>query len=205
MSDDSKCGYCAEFLGVATVHCHSCGAVYHVACYAERNDTCSQCGTSAATRRAPAESQTTSHRPISSRLPLAVAVLAGIATCLAIVLWLKADQPIPRGVQPTTFRTADLSCPGTDLAPIEPNLEGRVVSLGTTQSTTLFICNKSNQPITYYWLDFAGKRQRYGMVPAGQSQQQPTFANHIWLLESSTGQVLRIGQAAPGVCRLVIE
>ena len=54
------------------------------------------------------------------------------------------------------------------------------------------LVNKTPDEVRVYWLDYEGKRQRYGTIPAGGRHSWTTFATHAWLLTSKTGKGMAV-------------
>ena len=197
----SSCGYCKQHLGQATVHCHGCGDVYHVSCFAERKNACLTCGVHAS-------SEPSARPPIqkhAQRSSIWVGLAMGVVGCLAFqeVTRDVCNVPLPLKRPAVIGQSEETS----ELAELDPNLDGRVLSEGTNQATEVTFINQTSQMLRYYWLDFAGKRKLYGTLQPGATQWQQTYLNHIWLVENAAGQVMRVSQAGlkPGRITLVAK
>jgi Caspase domain/VHL beta domain len=70
----------------------------------------------------------------------------------------------------------------------EPSLK----SLNGNRSVTLTFQNLSNEAISAYWLDYAGKRVFYRRLDGGQSYDQPTYVSHPWVFVDASGKCRKI-------------
>ena len=70
-------------------------------------------------------------------------------------------------------------------------------SARTTQAVNATFTNQTKEPLTVYWLDFDGKRQKWFDLAAGQTLRQPTYDGHLWLVAKPNGQCVAIF-SAPG-------
>ena len=67
-------------------------------------------------------------------------------------------------------------------APIDCKEERTLRSLGTTQSTSITVVNRGEQPVRLYWLDFDGKRMLYATLTKNQAITQLTYLTHPWIV-----------------------
>lgn len=70
----------------------------------------------------------------------------------------------------------------------EPSLR----SLNGNRSITLTFQNLSNEAISAYWLDYAGKRVFYRRLNRGDSYDQPTYISHPWVFVGANGRCRKI-------------
>lgn len=64
--------------------------------------------------------------------------------------------------------------------------------------TSIRFVNRTAGELKRYWLDGEGKRRAYGVVPAGGSVTQGTFATHVWLLAGADDRAIALFVAEPG-------
>ncbi len=91
-----------------------------------------------------------------------------------------------------------------DLVMLPPEMEGQTRSKTDQPATQVVFINRTNGPITRFWLDFAGQRHSYGIVPPGGVTSQSTYATHAWLLEDADGKCLGIFVPDTRIGRVVI-
>jgi hypothetical protein len=70
--------------------------------------------------------------------------------------------------------------------------ESSLKSLNGNQSVTMTFQNLSNEPISAFWLDYAGKRVFYHRLNGGESYAQPTYISHPWVFVDANGKCRRI-------------
>ncbi|MCC7479881.1 hypothetical protein IT575_15685 [bacterium] len=83
--------------------------------------------------------------------------------------------------------------------------EGSLKSLDSGQPSQIQYVNNTGGTVSYYWLDFEGKRVPYGTVEAGERGSMSTFISHPWLLTDSAGTVLGIWVPETTHDRIVVE
>lgn len=79
-----------------------------------------------------------------------------------------------------------------ELPALAPEQEKSLRSGGDGQKTSVRFVNRTAGELELYWLDSEGKRHPYGMVPAGSSVTQRTFAAHVWLLAGADGRAIAL-------------
>ena len=68
-------------------------------------------------------------------------------------------------------------------------------SLRTGPETSLHFINRTTNDATLFWVDPAGDRQAYGIIPAGGEREQNTYAGHVWLVTTDAGNQLAVFEA----------
>ena len=68
-------------------------------------------------------------------------------------------------------------------------------SLRTGDSVTLDFINRTTNDVKLFWIDPAGDRQNYGVIPGGGEHLQNTYAGHVWLVTSGAGDQLAVFEA----------
>jgi hypothetical protein len=63
--------------------------------------------------------------------------------------------------------------------------------------------NELDHDLQIFWLDYGGKRQPFGTVPAGKSVDMDTFTSHPWLVADEQGRC--VGIYAPRTRDEVVE
>ena len=58
----------------------------------------------------------------------------------------------------------------------------------SSESLSLKIRNRTNDTLSFYWLDFEGNRVFYGTFSHGEKFSINTFSGHAWLIEDSKGR-----------------
>jgi len=91
-----------------------------------------------------------------------------------------------------------------DLAALSPEMEGQIRSKTDQPATQVVFINRTDAPVTRFWLDFEGQRRSYGVVPPGGVTSQSTYATHAWLLEDADGKCLGIFVPDARIGRVVI-
>lgn len=83
--------------------------------------------------------------------------------------------------------------------------ESSLRSLASEVPTKLKFVNKTSEAVDIFWLDFEGRRQRYGSIEPGEIFVQPTYATHPWVLADKKGSALAIfvatSKPASGILR----
>jgi alpha-glucosidase len=77
-----------------------------------------------------------------------------------------------------------------------PARERELRSGSDTVKTSIRFVNRTPQELKLYWLDNEGKRKPYGVVPAGSSVTQGTFASHVWVLAGPDDRAVALFVAA---------
>ena len=99
------------------------------------------------------------------------------------------------------FRPADASLVPDESPPAPTPLmhpdETRRGSRENGPATSLTIENSRSDEIEVFWVRRGGDRQSYGKVPPGQSTTLQTYAGHVWLFTSPSGQAIAGITAAP--------
>ena len=68
-------------------------------------------------------------------------------------------------------------------------------SLRTGDETTVNFLNRTASDVKLFWLDPAGERQLYGIIPAGGERAQSSYAGHVWLVTTGAGDQLAVFEA----------
>jgi len=74
-------------------------------------------------------------------------------------------------------------------------LAGPHPSLRTGDETSLDFINRTTNDVKLFWMDPAGDRQFYGVVPAGGEREQNTYAGHVWLVTTGAGDQVAVFEA----------
>ena len=69
--------------------------------------------------------------------------------------------------------------------------------LDTTVTPTNFVAwfNRTTNDVKLFWMDPAGNRQSYGVIPAGGEREQNTYAGHVWLVTTGAGDKAGVFEA----------
>jgi alpha-glucosidase len=78
------------------------------------------------------------------------------------------------------------------LDPLPPGREGTLRSLSAEVPTSIQLVNRTPNEVQVFWLDYEGKRRRYGSIPPGGRDSRSTFSTHPWLLTDAEGEGLAI-------------
>jgi dipeptidyl aminopeptidase/acylaminoacyl peptidase len=68
-------------------------------------------------------------------------------------------------------------------------------SLRTGDETSLHFVNRTTNDVKLFWMDPAGNRQSYGVIPAGGEREQNTYAGHVWLVTTGAGDQVAVFEA----------
>jgi len=68
-------------------------------------------------------------------------------------------------------------------------------SLRTGEGTSLHFINRTTNDVKLFWMDPAGDRQFYGIIPAGGEREQNTYAGHVWLVTTGAGDQVAVFEA----------
>ncbi len=79
-----------------------------------------------------------------------------------------------------------------------PNLRRSRRSTGGGGETTLTLVNKTAGPVTVYWINTGGEREKYGELRAGDRREEHTYVGHVWLVADAAGQTLGVYEAIDG-------
>lgn len=60
-------------------------------------------------------------------------------------------------------------------------------SQSSATDTEIRFINQTDGPVELFWIDPGGRRQSYGMLAAGETRHQHTFAGHAWMVRSGEG------------------
>ena len=85
---------------------------------------------------------------------------------------------------------------GVELPALKPDREKELRSGEDGIKTQVRFVNRTSGELKLYWLDGEGKRLPYGVVPAGGSVTQGTFATHVWLVAGKDERVVALFVAA---------
>lgn len=58
------------------------------------------------------------------------------------------------------------------------------------ESTNIFIENRLGKPLELFWIATDGSQRRYGTIKPGETREQHTYVDHVWLLKSDDGKSL---------------
>jgi len=58
------------------------------------------------------------------------------------------------------------------------------------QSTNIFIENRLDKPLGFFWIGTDGSERRYGTIMPGETREQHTYVDHVWMLKSDNGRHL---------------
>ncbi|WP_197454950.1 DPP IV N-terminal domain-containing protein [Stieleria varia] len=78
-------------------------------------------------------------------------------------------------------------------------------SEGQGEETSIEFQNELTVPLRFYWVTDSGDRRPYGIIDAGKSHRQHTFAGHAWLLTDPTGESIASFVADAWQTRAVID
>ena len=79
-----------------------------------------------------------------------------------------------------------------------PNLQGRRaprVSGGQGRPVNLTFENRTENEVQLFWVDTAGRRQRYGTLKPGGQRRQHTYGEHVWLVADPNGEPVAVYRA----------
>ena len=65
----------------------------------------------------------------------------------------------------------------------------------TGEETDITLANRLTEDVDVFWIDTDGARQPYGSLRPNESRQQHTFAGHVWLMTSKSGNVMGVFEA----------
>lgn len=68
-------------------------------------------------------------------------------------------------------------------------------SLRTGDETSLHFINRLASDVKLFWMDPAGERQFYAIIPAGGEREQNTYAGHVWLVTTGAGDQVAVFEA----------
>jgi len=104
--------------------------------------------------------------------------------------------------------TAQNSAPATtegaaQARPADPQLAATLAalhfrSIASTVPATIRFTNELTSGVVGYWIDFDGIARRYFSLGTGESIQQQTFQDHVWVLVDNRGRPLRTFTAKAG-------
>ena len=57
------------------------------------------------------------------------------------------------------------------------------VSLPSQRPARFSVTNNRINPVTLVWITFDGNRKYYSTISSGETFTQPTFTNHVWVIE----------------------
>ena len=145
------------------------------------------------------------HRP-RRRLVLAAAAVAAAAAAaiVAVVLAGSGDDPNPNAstAQPTAAAPTADSVP--TLKDRGCDAEESLRSYDSTEETEITFENRTAGVVRIYWLDYRGRRDRYGSLQPQEEVRQSTYPTHPWVVTDAAEDCLSIYLPAPVPGRAVI-
>ncbi len=75
----------------------------------------------------------------------------------------------------------------------------------TGEETTLTFVNQTGGDAALYWLDTAGERHPYAIIPPGGSREMHTFGGHVWQVETMDGKPLGVFEATDEPATAIID
>jgi hypothetical protein len=78
------------------------------------------------------------------------------------------------------------------LTPRPPAQEAGLRSERSDMPSAIHFINRTPADLQLIWLDFDGRRQLYGTIPASQTLHRTTYATHVWLLADGAGTALAL-------------
>ena len=78
-------------------------------------------------------------------------------------------------------------------------------SARTGDESALKVVNKLTSDIELFWINADGEKVRYEGIPAGGEREQHSFAGHVWLIASKTGEQLAVVEVAATLSTIVID
>ena len=70
---------------------------------------------------------------------------------------------------------------------------------------SLKLINQMDVDVDVFWITTSGQHQRFGSVRAGSDREQSTYAGHVWLITSRTGNHVAVFEAKPGLQTYIID
>lgn len=71
--------------------------------------------------------------------------------------------------------------------------------------TILTFINKTANEVSCFWINTEGGRQKYATLKPGEKFAQNTFAGHVWLVETPSGDALGVYEARDGGGEAIID
>ncbi len=120
----------------------------------------------------------------------------------ALIALVKGSDVVVR-IRDSGRRVEDVPIETIPAFHLEPTRLRRSIDRG--EDTGILFVNRNAAPVQIFWLDRSGGRKPYAVIQPGGSQQQHTYAGHVWLAVGDRGRELARFQARrdPGVA--VIE
>jgi dipeptidyl aminopeptidase/acylaminoacyl peptidase len=78
-------------------------------------------------------------------------------------------------------------------------------SRGNGAETRLNFINRLNREADLFWVDSDGQRRPYGRLQPGEERNQHTYAGHVWLAATTSGEVIAVFEAAASPRTAVIQ
>ena len=66
-------------------------------------------------------------------------------------------------------------------------------SINGNQPIEFDFFNGAGEDVTYYWHDYSGNRQYYGMIAAGETIHMHTYATHPWSFDAEDNTFCTVG------------
>jgi hypothetical protein len=79
------------------------------------------------------------------------------------------------------------------------------VSQQSKEESAILFVNRRRSPVSIHWIDFDGRKQKYGELAGGAERRQHTFAGHSWVVTDESGKPLGSFTAQSVEGRAVIE
>jgi dipeptidyl aminopeptidase/acylaminoacyl peptidase len=98
--------------------------------------------------------------------------------------------------------------PAADEPPPERPADDREApraSRRTGEESAVRFENRTERPVSLFWLDPEGQRRPYGTLAPGESRRQHTFEGHVWEAAGPDGRVLRRVEAEAEPVTVVLD
>ncbi|MFI7577421.1 hypothetical protein [Micromonospora sp. NPDC049497] len=95
--------------------------------------------------------------------------------------------------------------PPGELAPLPASREPALRSTGGGPETFIDFVNARSAPVTVYWLNYDGQRQRYAVLQPGHGYRQHTYVGHPWVVTEADGRALVCFQPTTTVAKAVVR
>lgn len=125
---------------------------------------------------------------VSSGIVLYMTLMPKQQTAKSDAEFSKNKREAAGSVPVDTERTADPSPTDWQFPPLSK--KGRLRSINDKTATAFHLTNKTEGKVKLFWINYEGTKELMGELAPEESQDESTFATHVWLVEDSNAEPL---------------
>jgi hypothetical protein len=106
------------------------------------------------------------------------------------------------------FYAGRIDIPRIAVTRLEPLARDRWTGVRSVQSregATVIFVNRKGENCRLFWIDYEGRREPRGTLPAHGREIETTYLTHPWAVENQKGETIALFLPAKGRCLAVLE